>query len=59
MVSAIANTFVVSLQMVRKGELEMQQEGTFEPIFLRSTEELFETAQKMYAEKSKPKCAIL
>ncbi|MGB0844238.1 MAG: segregation and condensation protein A [Alphaproteobacteria bacterium] len=43
--SAIANTFLVTLQMVRRGELEMQQDGTFEPIFLRSTESLFEKSK--------------
>ena len=43
--SAIANTFLVGLQMVRRGELEMQQNGTFEPIFLRSTEALFEKSK--------------
>jgi segregation and condensation protein A len=34
--SAIASTFVASLEMAREGKLEMRQENLFGPIFLRS-----------------------
>lgn len=38
--SAIANTFLVGLQMVRRGVMEMKQEDTYAPIYLRSTKAL-------------------
>jgi segregation and condensation protein A len=34
-VTAIASTFAASLEMVREGKLELRQESTFAPIFLR------------------------
>ena len=36
--SAIASTFAASLELCRTGRLEIRQEGTFGPIFLRKTE---------------------
>ena len=34
--SAIASTFAASLQLCKSGELEMRQDNTFGPIYLRS-----------------------
>lgn len=36
--SALASTFAASLELVRQGKAQMQQAGTFAPIFLRSRE---------------------
>lgn len=42
--SAIASTFAATLELVKNGELELRQDGTFAPIYLRrketSTEEI-------------------
>ncbi|MEQ8818039.1 MAG: ScpA family protein [Thalassobaculum sp.] len=37
--SAVASTFVASLQLVKDGEAQLRQEGTFGPIWLRSPSE--------------------
>ncbi|MFA4993739.1 MAG: ScpA family protein [Bdellovibrionales bacterium] len=36
--SAIASTFAATLELVKNGELELRQEGTFSPIYLRRRE---------------------
>jgi len=33
--SAIASTFAATLELVKSGELELRQDGTFEPIYVR------------------------
>ncbi|HJT39748.1 MAG TPA: segregation/condensation protein A, partial [Sphingobium sp.] len=33
---ALASSFVAALELARQGRLEIQQEGIFEPIFLRA-----------------------
>lgn len=35
--SAVAATFAASLELVREGQVELRQDGTFGPIFLRAT----------------------
>ncbi|MGF1608160.1 MAG: segregation and condensation protein A [Kiloniellales bacterium] len=37
--SAVASTFAASLEMVRQGKLQMRQDGTFGPIYLRGVEQ--------------------
>lgn len=37
--SAIASTFAATLEMVKNGELELRQDGTFAPIYLRKRDE--------------------
>lgn len=37
--SALASTFAATLEMVKNGELELRQDGTFGPIYLRSRDE--------------------
>jgi segregation and condensation protein A len=34
--SALASSFVAALELARQGRLEIQQEGIFEPIYLRA-----------------------
>ena len=34
--SAVASTFAASLELCREGKLEIRQDGTFGPIFLRA-----------------------
>jgi segregation and condensation protein A len=36
--SAVASTFAASLEMVKNGELEIRQDGTCAPIYLRRRE---------------------
>lgn len=37
--SALASTFAATLEMVKNGELELRQDGTFAPIYLRKRDE--------------------
>ena len=37
--SAVASTFAASLEMVRQGKLQIRQDGTFGPIYLRGVEQ--------------------
>ena len=37
--SAVATTFAASLEMVRQGKLQIRQDGTFGPIYLRGVEQ--------------------
>ena len=39
--SATATTFSVSLELARTGHLELRQEETFSPIFLRKKQDMF------------------
>jgi segregation and condensation protein A len=48
--SAIASTFVASLQLVKDGQASIRQDGTFGPIWLRSTPEQDVTPE--YSENS-------
>lgn len=41
--SAIASTFAATLELVKNGELELRQDGTYEPIYLRRRETSRET----------------
>jgi segregation and condensation protein A len=41
--SAIASTFAATLELVKNGELELRQDGTFAPIYLRRREKSEET----------------
>jgi segregation and condensation protein A len=36
--SAIASTFAATLELVKNGEMELRQDGTFAPIYLRKLE---------------------
>ena len=36
--SAVASTFVASLQLVKDGQAQIRQDGTFGPIWLRSSD---------------------
>ena len=36
--SALASTFAATLELVKNGELELRQDGTFAPIYLRRRE---------------------
>jgi len=38
--SALASTFAATLELVKNGELELRQDGTFAPIYLRRRDEL-------------------
>jgi segregation and condensation protein A len=38
--SAVASTFAATLEMVKAGELELRQDGTFAPIYLRRREKI-------------------
>ncbi len=38
LLSAVASTFAATLELVKNGELELRQEGTFAPIYLRRRE---------------------
>jgi segregation and condensation protein A len=42
--SAIASTFAATLELVKNGELELRQDGTFAPIYLRKREIVLEDA---------------
>jgi segregation and condensation protein A len=41
--SAVASTFAATLELVKSGELELRQDGTFAPIYLRRREPSTET----------------
>jgi len=36
--SALASTFAATLELVKNGELELRQDGTFAPIYMRRRE---------------------
>lgn len=40
--SAIASTFAATLELVKNGQLELRQDGTFAPIYLRRRDEIIE-----------------
>jgi len=40
--SAFASTFAATLELVKNGELELRQDGTFAPIYLRRREAVAE-----------------
>jgi len=44
--SAIASTFAATLELVKNGELELRQDGTFAPIYLRRREKSEEAGDK-------------
>ena len=37
--SALASTFAASLELAREGEIQIRQDGTFGPIYLRGVAE--------------------
>jgi segregation and condensation protein A len=41
--SAMASTFAATLEMVKNGELELRQDGTFAPIYLRRVDTVIQT----------------
>jgi segregation and condensation protein A len=43
--SAIASTFAATLEMVKNGELELRQDGTFAPIYLRRRTQSTDTSE--------------
>lgn len=44
--SAIASTFAASLELVKNGELELRQDGSFAPIYVRRREKTEENPEK-------------
>ncbi|MDR3424754.1 MAG: ScpA family protein [Alphaproteobacteria bacterium] len=44
--SALASTFAATLELVKNGELEMRQDGSFAPIYLRRREKIEEIGEK-------------
>ena len=44
--SAIASTFAATLELVKNGELELRQDGTFAPIYIRRRETITETVSE-------------
>ena len=45
--SALASTFAATLEMVKNGEMEVRQDGTFAPIYIRRRETVLETTSDM------------
>ena len=43
-VTAIASSFAASLEMVREGRLEIRQDGAFQPLFMRRSQQVAATA---------------
>ena len=44
--SAVASTFAASLELAKRGELELRQEGTFGPIYLRAPKDREDRARE-------------